>query len=164
MAGVFNLRGFRKRGRNWFRVTSEGQYQVVNLQKSAWGGGSCYLNLGWDPVVPGEGFRPESQCCLSLRAEQTDVIPSIPMLRPDGVTTIEVSGISLLDSDMYLERSTDQLCDEVRAVIARPVADLMDRTTSMVDLVPLITAKPWFATRILRDHLTSIGYELPTTW
>ncbi len=164
MADIFKVRGFRKQARNWFRTTTEGQYQVVNLQKSSWGGGNCYLNLGWDPVSPTNGFRPAHQCCLSLRAEQTDVIPSIQILRPDGITTTEVSGISLLTSEMYLGMSTDRLVDDVTAVIAQPVADLMDRTTTMVDLVPLLTAKPWFASGSVREHLTSLGYDLPGTW
>ncbi|GAA4691328.1 DUF4304 domain-containing protein [Nocardioides conyzicola] len=60
MATVFKSRGFRKRGRNWFRTTSANQYQVVNLQKSSWGGGSRYLNLGWDPPCPTKDFVPST--------------------------------------------------------------------------------------------------------
>ncbi len=30
-AVVLKARGFRKRGRNWFRTTLAGEYQVVNL-------------------------------------------------------------------------------------------------------------------------------------
>lgn len=164
MASVFRLRGFRKRGRNWFRTTAEGQYQVVNLQKSSWGGGDCYLNLGWDPTQPANGFRPQYECCVSVRAEQIDVIPPIQVLRPDGVTTTEVSGISLLTSEMYLGMSTDRLVDDITMVIAVPVADLLDRTPTIVDLVPLLTVKPWLATRTVREHLSLLGYDLPTTW
>ncbi|MDP3889666.1 MAG: DUF4304 domain-containing protein [Nocardioides sp.] len=164
LATVFKLRGFRKRARNWFRTTSDGQYQVVNLQQSSWGGSDCYVNLGWDPVVPDKGFRPAHECCLSVRAEQTDVIPSIPIRRPDGVTTTEVPGISLLNSEMHLGKVAGDLIDDVTAVIALPVADLMDRTTTMADLVPFLTSKPWFTTRMVREYLTPMGYELPTSW
>lgn len=96
MAHVFRLHGFRKRRRNWFRTTVGDQYQVINLQKSSWGGGDCFLNLGWDPEVPASGFRMENFCSVSLRADETDVIPSIQILRPDGLTTTEVAGINLL--------------------------------------------------------------------
>ena len=164
LAGVFKLRDFRKRGRNWFRTTSGGQYQVINLQQSSWGGGNCYLNLGWDPELPVTGFRPEHQCRVTVRAEETDVIPPIQILRPDGVTTTEVSGINLLSSEMYLGMSTDRLVDDITTVIAVPVADLLDRTPTIADLVPLFTVKPWLATRLVREHLAPLGYDLPTTW
>src|SRR4051812_19644535 len=64
-AGALKLRGFRKRGRNWFRTTSAGEYQVVNLQKSSWGSGDFDLNLGWDSSVPSGQFRSENFCLLS---------------------------------------------------------------------------------------------------
>lgn len=65
---------------------------------------------------------------------------------------------------MYMGMPTDRLVDDVAAVIGQPVADLMDRTTTMADLVPLLTAKPWFATGSVREHLTALGYDLPTRW
>jgi len=164
MAGIFKDRGFRKRGRNWFRTTRADQYQVVNLQRSSWGGGDCYLNLGWDPVVPEKGFRPENQCCFHVRAEQTGVIPPLVMQRPDGVTTIDVPGVSLLDSEMYRTMTADALSKSVAGVIAEPVADFMDATPAIVDLVPLLTAKPWFASLAVREHLQRQGHELPTSW
>lgn len=164
MARVFKEHGFRKRGRNWFRTTRADQYQVVNLQKSSWGGGDCYLNLGWDPVVPEKGFRPENQCCFRLRAEETGVIPPVAMQRPDGITTIDVPGVSLLASEIYRTITADALAERVASVIAEPVADLMDATPSMIDLVPMLTTKPWFATLALRDHLRLHGHELPTSW
>ncbi|GAA4691321.1 hypothetical protein GCM10023349_02510 [Nocardioides conyzicola] len=99
-----------------------------------------------------------------MRAEQADVIPSIQRIRPDGITTTEIPGISLLDADMYEAMSPDELIEEVAAVIATPVADLLDSTVSMLDLVPMLTAKPWLATRALRDYLTPQGYHLPTSW
>ncbi len=71
IAALLKPRGFRKRGRNWFRTTSANEYQVVNLQKSSWGSGSCYLNLGWDSIFPAGEFRPVNQCAVSLRAENT---------------------------------------------------------------------------------------------
>lgn len=69
---VLKQRGFRKRARNWYRTTSAGEYQVVNLQRSPWGSGSCYLNLGWD--VDASSFRSENRCLLRLRAQETGVI------------------------------------------------------------------------------------------
>jgi hypothetical protein len=80
---VLKPAGFRKRGLNWFLSTSGSDYQVVNHQRSSWGGG-CHLNLGWDPNVPARHFRPAHECLLSLRAEHTDVIPDIEWLRPEA--------------------------------------------------------------------------------
>jgi hypothetical protein len=77
IAEVLKPRGFRKRARSWFRTTAANEYQIVNLQKSAWGSGSCYLNLGWDAAVAAREFRPENQCAIRFRAEETDVIQSI---------------------------------------------------------------------------------------
>ena len=71
IASVLKARGFRKKARNWFRATSADEYQVVNLQKSSWGGGQCYLNLGWDASLPSKEFHLENQCALRLRAEDT---------------------------------------------------------------------------------------------
>ena len=55
---------------------------------------------------------------------------------------------------------TEKLAD----VVVLPVADFLDRTRSIVDLVPLLSEKPWYATRSLRDELARRGYELPTSW
>ena len=162
-AVVLKQRGFRQRGRNWFRTTRADEYQVVNLQKSSWGSGNCYLNLGWDPgVTPGE-FRSENQCAVSLRAEDTDVILPIHRLRPDGVTEIELPGITLLTVEVSRVMAEDDFAAELTEVIVEPLANLLDRTPSFVDLVPLLTAKPWFATLRLRDELRPRGYELPTS-
>jgi hypothetical protein len=49
-------------------------------------------------------------------------------------------------------------------VVVIPVADLLDRTTFVVDLVPLLTAKPWLVSLRLRAELARQGYELPTSW
>lgn len=163
-APVLKQRGFRKRGRNWFRTTSTDEHQVVNLQKSSWGGGDCYLNLGWDPSVGRGEFRPENQCMLSLRAEHTDVISAIRRLRPDGVTEIELPGIRLLDVEVSRVMAEEDFAAELAEVVVGPVADLMDRTPSIVDLVPLLTAKPWFASLRLRSELRQRGHELPTSW
>jgi len=171
MSRVFKSRGFRKRGRNWFRGTSADEYQVVNLQMSSWGSGDCFLNLGWDPELPDTGFRRESQCCVSMRAEQTDVksmraeqtdvIPPILRVRPDGITTTELPGIVLLDSETYGAMSPQQLTEDIAAVIAVPIADLMDRTSSVLGLLPILVEKPWIASRSLRAYLASRGHELP---
>lgn len=164
IAGLLKPRGFRKRERNWFRTTGANEYQVVNLQKSSWGGGSCYLNVGWDSTVPAGEFRPANQCVVSLRAEDTDVIAPIEWVRPDGVSTLAMPGIALLDTETNERVPEDLFVEQLTQVIVIPVAELLDRTTSIVDLVPLLTAKPWFATRSLRSELSRRGHELPTSW
>lgn len=161
LAGVLKPAGFRKRGLNWFRAPSDSDYQVVNLQRSGWGSGDCYLNLGWDPRVPAGQFRPAHQCLLSLRAEHTDVVPDIEWLRPDGETTIDLPGISLLDVETSTRMTEDELSALLLKVVAIPVVELMKQARSVIDLVPLLTAKPWFAMVSLRDYLSACGYELP---
>lgn len=162
LAETLTTRGFRKRARNWFRTTEAGQYQVVNLQKSAWGGGDCYLNSGWDPTVNPGDFLPENHCMARLRAERADVIPPIELLRSGGDATLELPGISLLDRDVFERFGEDDYRDQVRSILARPTADLMERTPSMTDLVPLFTLHPGWATLRLRAHLRAFGFELPT--
>lgn len=160
-AAVLKARGFRKRGRNWFRTTSSGEYQVVNLQKSPWGSGSFYLNLGWDPAVAAGDFRSENFCTLSLRAEDTDVIPSIDFERPDGLAARDLPGIILLDAEMSGRIPEDSFLQQLTEVVVIPVADFMDRTQSLVDLVPLLSAKPHFAFVPVREELSRRGLTLP---
>ncbi len=162
LAEVLKPRGFRKRARNWFRTSDAGEYQLVNLQKSSWGGGDCYLNLGWDPTVKAGDFLPENQCMARIRAERADVIPPIRMLRSDGESVLEVPGISLLHRDMSERFTDDDYRNQIREIVARPVADLLDRTPSVTDLVALFTRHPGHATVRLRDHLRLYGHELPT--
>ena len=160
-AGAFKLRGFRKWGRNWFRTTSAGEYQVVNLQKSRWGSGDYYLNLGWDPSVPSGEFRSENFCLLSLRAEATDVIPPIDFARPDGLVARDLPGTILLDAAMGGRIPEDAFLKQLTDVVINPVADFMDSTPSVVDLVPLLSAKPQFAFVPVREELSRRGYKLP---
>lgn len=154
LAGALKPAGFRKRALNWFRTTSDSDYQVVNLQRSSWGSGDCYLNLGWDPHVPAGQFCPAHQCLLTLRAEHTDVIPDIEWLRPDGETTIDLPGISLLDVETSRRMAEGEFSVMLREVVAIPVTELMNRSRSVIDLVPLLTAKPWLAMVSLRDYMT----------
>lgn len=160
-AGVLKARGFRKRGRNWFRTTSADAYQVVNLQKSSWGGGNFYVNLGWEAAVPPGDFRAANMCALSLRAEQTDAIPSIDYVRPDGLTARDLPGTILLDSEMRERMPETSFVGQLTEVVVVPIADFMDRTPSLDDLVPLLTEKPYLVTGAVRDELRRRGHELP---
>lgn len=162
ITGVLKPRGFRKRRHNWFRLTPATEYQVVNLQKSSWGGGNCYLNLGWDPTVSPNEFRPHYKCALYLRAEETDVISPLERIRPDGVTTLKLPGIRLLDNEIGGRTPEHVFARELTDNIVIPIADFLDRTPSIVDLVPLLSAKPSRASVDLRDELGRRGYHLPT--
>lgn len=152
--------GYRKRARNWHRVSGAGVYQVVNLQRSSWGGGSCYLNLGWDPSVGGKAFQSEHQCLARIRAEQTGVIPAIALTRSSG-EALEVPGINLLDSGVAEHFSEDEFRRQVRQTVVEPVAAFMESTQHMQDLVPLFTRHPGWATLHLRDYMRTLGAELP---
>jgi hypothetical protein len=160
LAAVFKTREFRKRGRNWFRTTDSGDYQIINLQKSTWGGGDLYLNLGWDPATDGAAFRPEYRCLFNVRAEQLEVGGALHRIRPDGVTELELPGTSLLGPEIYEATPMDQLVEEVVQVLAEPLADLMDSTRTFPDLVPLVNNYPVLVSVQLRDHMKSLGHEL----
>jgi hypothetical protein len=160
-AVVLKARGFRKRARNWFRTTSADEYQVVNLQKAPWGDGSCYVNLGWSAAVPAGDFRTESMCALSLRAEDTDAIPPINYVRPDGLTARDLPGTILLDSEMRDRMPETSFVELLTEVVIIPIADFMDRTPSLDDLVPLLKEKPWLLTVALREELHRRGHQLP---
>lgn len=160
-ASALKERGFRKRGRNWFRTTSANEYQVVNLQKSPWGGRSFYVNLGWDTSVPDGDFRTENMCALSVRAEQTDAIPPIDYVRPDGLKARDLPGTILLDSEMRDRMPETSFVEQLTEVVIIPIANFMDRTPSLDDLVPLLTEKPWLVTVALREELRRRGHELP---
>ncbi|MFB9314197.1 DUF4304 domain-containing protein [Nocardioides plantarum] len=160
MAAVFKTRGFRTRARNWFRSTRSGDYQVINLQRSTWGSGDLYVNLGWDPAAGGAAFRPAYRCLFSVRAEELDVGGVIHRIRPDGATKLELPGTSLLGSEIYEATPKDQLMKEVVQVVAEPLADLMDSTTTFADLAPLINSRPVLKSVQLRNHMRSLGSPL----
>lgn len=162
-ASVLKARGFRKRGRNWFRTTQTDDYQIVNLQKSPWGG-DFYVNLGWSLPDATKAFRSEIQCDLRLRAEATDVVLPITLERSDGLTAHEVPGTILLDTRVSERIPEETLIRQLTDVIVTPVADLMDCTPSLVHMVPFLMTKPWFATLALRKELETLGHELPTKW
>ncbi|GAA5197365.1 hypothetical protein GCM10023346_31780 [Arthrobacter gyeryongensis] len=88
----------------------------MNLQKSQWGSGSFYLNLGWDPAVSVGEFRPENLCLLSLRTEEADVIASIDFVRPDGLVARVLPGTILLDAEMSGRMPVESFIKELTEV------------------------------------------------
>lgn len=60
--------------------------------------------------------------------------------------------------------STDDLAADIATIIAGPVADLLDRTPTIVDLVPFLAAKPSYRFPKVRRYLVETGYDLPLTW
>jgi hypothetical protein len=61
------------------------------------------------------------------------------------VTTIDLPAISLLDVETSKRMSEDEFSVMLREVVAIPVAELMDRSRPVIDLVSLLTAKPRLA-------------------
>lgn len=51
--------------------------------------------------------------------------------------------------------------EQLTEVVIIPIANFMDRTPSLDDLVPLLTEKPWLVTVALREELRRRGHELP---
>ena len=85
-------------------------------------------------------------------------------MRPDGESSIDLPGIVLLDPESSKGLSEKDLAEQLRDVVALPIADLLDRTPSIVDMVPPLMSKPWYATLTLRDQLATRGFDLPTQW
>ena len=100
-------------------------------------------------------------CALSLRAEETDAIPTIDYVRTDGLTARDLAGTILLHSEMRDRMPETSLVEQLTEVVIMPIADFMDRTPSLDDLVPLLTEKPWLLTLALREELRRRGHELP---
>ncbi len=100
-------------------------------------------------------------CALSVRAERTDAIPTIDYVRPDGLTARDLPGTILLDSEMRDRMPEPSLVGQLTEVVVIPIADFMDRTPSLDDLVPLLTEKPRLViTLALREELRRRGHEL----
>lgn len=50
---------------------------------------------------------------------------------------------------------------QLTEVVVVPIADFMDRTPSLDDLVALLTEKPYLVTGAVREELRRRGHELP---
>ncbi|HMO10064.1 MAG TPA: hypothetical protein PKB06_00820 [Actinotalea sp.] len=132
----------------------------MSLQESTWGSGQCHLQLGWDDQLDGEDFHPAIQCTLALAPEHTGAIPGLDWPRPDGYTT-QLPGIVLLDPAVSTRLAEQEFVEHLTNVVATPIADLLDRAPSIVDMVPLLTTEPWLLTRPLRTRLANRGVTLP---
>lgn len=64
--------GFKKSNATWRRVQSE-SIAVLNVQKSSWGGGDYYINLGVYFSAIGSLINPtENKCHVQVRLEIED--------------------------------------------------------------------------------------------
>ncbi|MDD7833502.1 hypothetical protein [Paenarthrobacter sp. AB444] len=73
----------------------------------------------------------------------------------------DLPGTILLDAEMGGRIPEDAFLKQLTDVVINPVADFMDSTPSVVDLVPLLSAKPQFAFVPVREELSRRGYKLP---
>ncbi|MFE4081098.1 hypothetical protein [Paenarthrobacter sp. YIM B13468] len=89
------------------------------------------------------------------------MIPTIDFARPDGLVARDLPGTILLDAEMGSRIPEDAFLEQLTEVVINPVADFMESTPSLVDLVPLLSAKPQFAFVRVREELSRRGYELP---
>lgn len=89
------------------------------------------------------------------------MIPSIDFVRPDGLAARVLLGTILLDAEMRDRIPEDSFFQQLTEAVVIPVADFMDNTPSLVDLVPLLSAKPQFAFVRVREELSRRGYTLP---
>ncbi|WP_227453742.1 hypothetical protein [Paenarthrobacter sp. YJN-D] len=73
----------------------------------------------------------------------------------------DLPGTILLDAEMGGRIPEDSFLKQLTDVVINPVADFMDSTPSVVDLVPLLSAKPQFAFVPVREELSRRGCERP---
>jgi hypothetical protein len=81
--------GFSRRRFNWFSSGSD-LYRVCNLQKSTWGDGGCYINLGFAPSDQAiDGWLAQTQCWLRFRVEA---------LRPLGMEALRLIDANAIET------------------------------------------------------------------
>lgn len=65
-------RGCKKSGATW-RLQQTGSVAVLNVQKSSWGGGGFYVNLGvYFPEIGADPAPTENKCHVQARLEIED--------------------------------------------------------------------------------------------
>ena len=70
--GPLKERGFKKSGATW-RLQQTGSVAVLNVQKSSWGGGDFYVNLGvYFPEIGADPAPTENKCHVQVRLEVGD--------------------------------------------------------------------------------------------
>lgn len=64
--------GFKKSSATW-RLQQAGSIAVLNVQKSSWGGGTFYVNLGvYFPEIGSDPAPTENKCHVQVRMEIED--------------------------------------------------------------------------------------------
>ncbi len=120
---VFKPLGFRKKSTSWYRVSGD-LYCVVGAQGSRWDG-SCYVNVGFAPVVNVKaGWLPESKCLVRFRA--------------DAIISISREDLDLLSGEAAETSGGDDLRVGLVEKIATPVARAVNPIESIQDLKSLL--------------------------
>ncbi|MBL1085222.1 DUF4304 domain-containing protein [Streptomyces actinomycinicus] len=142
---VFKPLGFRKKSANWYRVSGD-LYCVVAVQESRWGE-SCYVNVGFAPVVNVKaGWLPESKCLVRFRV--------------DALTSISREGLDLLSGQAAEVGGEDDLRVGLVEKIATPVAQAVNPIESIQDLKSLLctsVSDQVFIHREIRGELLEEG-------
>jgi len=143
LGGVLKPIGFRRRRSNWFRVGTS-VYSIVNVQKSPWGDGVCYVNLGFSlsDRVTG-GWQPEHKCSVRFR------IDALRSTRPEH--------LRLLDQEMLDAMGVEAWRTAVGEWIATPIARVLASTSDLADLRDLLDSKVSGGVAVLHDARELLG-------
>lgn len=112
-------RGFKKSGATW-RLQQAGSIAVLNAQKSPWGGGTFYLNLGvYFPELGSEPAPTENKCHVQARLEIED-----PAVVVEKATTWFAQRSRLSDAALLAEADSKKglVFKEVRDALRPPCA------------------------------------------
>jgi hypothetical protein len=111
--------GFRRRGRNWYRIASD-LYSVVNIQKSRWSD-SLYINLGFSPANQVDAaWLPEPRCMVRLRA--------------GALHAISPEGLDLIAEGCPAGMSEPDLTVALTEKITAPLARLLEEASGLSSL------------------------------
>jgi hypothetical protein len=119
--------GFSRRRFNWFSYGSD-LYRVCNLQKSAWGDGGCYINLGLsssDQAV--DGWLAETRCWVRFRVEAPR------SLRMEDLRLIDANAIETMGESEWAAVVTER--------VVRPIADILLEPTDLPSLGAMLRSK-----------------------
>jgi hypothetical protein len=135
LGGSLQPVGFRRRRANWYCAATH-IYSIVGVQESAWGDGTCYVNLGLNPSDRvSDGWWPERRCVVRFRI--------------DALRSTHVDDLKLLHHRTLEAIGLDAWRLAVEERIAAPTAQLLRSLDGPADI-----------RRLLRHDLT--GQRLVT--
>lgn len=141
--GAFKPFKFRRRGKNWYRVTDD-LYSIVNIQKSPWGE-EYYVNIGFSPSGHARNsWIAVSKCWVRFRVE--------------SILSFSFDDIRLLDAQFDGTIGGD-LRENIAEKIVAPVVQVVEVARTLRDLSEILTSKVSRSYFIHKDMRKILGLE-----